>query len=189
MTGIFEKTKTELPRVMEADGFLVAFPTHWSATRGKLGNEVRSAYEVNPRRVILAWLDDPAGHSVPGVDIPPEQQNYLRPSPNFESAMSTPSKRPWPSEREITSGKTLPVLSRDLDDLIVRIQWLWGNTRSAVEPTYRGAASISCDGLATAFGQLERTARIGRDQHVRQPASALHCCATDLATSSFVRLV
>jgi TMP repeat len=129
---------------MQKGGYLIAFVSQWSATRGNLRNEVLKALELRPSNVLLAWLDDPRSNRMPGVDIPPERQIYLHPNSEqvraparerkgfwsdiktFVSGKDLPIQTEgyWPDIKTIVSGKNLPVLSRDVDDLVVRVYWM-----------------------------------------------------------------
>lgn len=123
LNDIFEKTEIELERKVKAGGYLVAFVSVWSATRGKLRNEVIKAKEISPNNVLLAWLDDPAGLSIPGVTVPEDMQIFLRPT-TLQETRQSPAKMQRRKLKAILSGKGLPVFARDIDDLIVRIYWL-----------------------------------------------------------------
>lgn len=124
LNQIFERTNVELRSTMEAGGYLIAFVSEWSATRGNLKNEVLKALEISPKNVLLAWLDDPQRNEIPGVRIPQDRQIFLRPSPIHEQAFKNPTRDRWRDLKEITSGKGLPVFARDIDDLIVRVYWM-----------------------------------------------------------------
>jgi len=121
LNEIFERTHAELWSTMEAGGHLIAFVSKWSATRGNLRNEVVKALKICPTNVLLAWLDDPHGNEIPGVSIPQERQIFLRPSLAHEQSFENPFGGRWRGLKEITSGKDLPVLAHDIDDLIVRV--------------------------------------------------------------------
>jgi hypothetical protein len=126
LNEIFDRTNIELERSMRAGGYLVAFVSAWSATRGNLRNEVIKAREISADHVLIAWLDDPADLSIPGVVVPKDKQIFLRPTlvqdPDPERRL--PNSRNLRNLEAILTGKILPVRARDIDDFIVRIYWL-----------------------------------------------------------------
>lgn len=124
LNEIFERTHAQLRSTMETGGYLIAFVSEWSATRGNLRNEVVMALEIRPTNVLLAWLDDPNRNEIPGVVIPQERQIFLRPRLTHEQSFENPVRGNWRGLKEITSGKDLLVLARDIDDLIVRVYWM-----------------------------------------------------------------
>ncbi|MDH3444789.1 MAG: hypothetical protein OEN50_12740 [Deltaproteobacteria bacterium] len=144
LNSIFEKTTVELERTMKAGGYLVAFVSAWSATRGNLRDEVTKAKAISPNNVLLAWLDDPAGLSIPGVVVPEDMQIFLRPT-TLQEPEPNPAKLQRRRLKSILAGKDLPVLARDIDDLIVRVYWLrWsGKFRDQRGTINKGEQSIA----------------------------------------------
>lgn len=124
LNKIFEKTEQELRSTMQAGGHLIAFVSEFSATRGNLKNEILKALQLRPSNVLLAWLDDPRSNRIADVNIPPERQIYLRPNSKQVRAPARGRAGYWPDIKTIVSGKNLPVLARDVDDLIVRVYWM-----------------------------------------------------------------
>ena len=95
------------------------------------------AKEISDSSVLMAWLDDPVDLSIPGVTVPDEMQLFLRPARPHDPRHSSAGMQ----RRELKSilaGKDLPVLARDIDDLIVRIYWLRWSARHLNGPPREG---------------------------------------------------